>query len=134
MEAALRSAYFLVNGKNPSAEAFREVRTHTLERGSWREASFDLGTATIHCAVASGLGNARMLLKALRRGEVHYEFVEVMACPGGCAGGGGQPIDGTDREKAIPRGSILYGLDEQAPMRFSRDCPINCVNHKKSVE
>jgi len=123
MEAALRSAYFLVNGENPPADAFCKVRARSIGRGTWLEASFDMGGTTLRCAVASGLGNARRLLKALRRGEAHYEFVEIMACPGGCAGGGGQPIDGTDREKAIPRGSILYDLDEHASMRFSHENP-----------
>ena len=123
MEAALRSAYVLVNGENPPADAFREVRARSIGRGTWLEASFDMGGTTLRCAVASGLGNARRLLKALRRGEAHYEFVEIMACPGGCAGGGGQPIDGTDREKAIPRGRILYDLDEHASIRFSHENP-----------
>lgn len=123
MEAALRTAYYLVEGKNPPADAFRDVRARSIERGAWLEASFTLGGSTLRVAVASGLGNARRLLKALRRGEVHYEFVEVMACPGGCAGGGGQPIDGSDREKAVPRGSRLYTLDAEAPVRFSHDNP-----------
>ena len=77
----------------------------------------------MHCAVASGLGNARQLLHSLQRREVHYEFVEIMACPGGCAGGGGQPVDGTDREKAADRGKVLFRLDQNAPLRFSHENP-----------
>ena len=123
MEAALRSAYFLVNGENPPADAFREVRARSIERGKWLEASFQLGESTLRCAVASGLGNARRLIKALRRGEVQYEFVEIMACPGGCSGGGGQPIDGSDREKAVSRGDTLYALDKHAALRFSHENP-----------
>ncbi|MGI6181861.1 MAG: [FeFe] hydrogenase, group A [Agathobaculum sp.] len=123
MEAALRSAYFLVNGQNPPADAFRDVRARTSGEGSWREATFDLGGTAVRCAVTSGLGNARLLLNAINRGEVQYEFVEIMACPGGCAGGGGQPVDGSDREKAAPRGSVLYELDEQAQIRFSHENP-----------
>lgn len=123
MEAALRTAYYLVEGKNPPPDTFRDVRARSIERGTWLEAAFELGGATLHCAVASGLGNARRLIKALKRGEAHYEFVEIMACPGGCAGGGGQPIDGSDREKAVPRGGRLYDLDAHSAIRFSHDNP-----------
>ena len=122
MEAALRTAYFLVTGENPPADAFREVRDNGRSKG-WREATFDLAGTPVRCAVASGLGNARRLIRALRRGEVQYEFVEVMACPGGCAGGGGQPVDGSDREKAAPRGEVLYDLDRKAELRFSHENP-----------
>ena len=74
-------------------------------------------------AVASGLANARHLIRAIKRREVHYEFVEIMACPGGCAGGGGQPVDGSDREKAAARGDVLFSLDEKAELRFSHENP-----------
>lgn len=120
MEAALRSAYFLATGENPPADAFHDVRGN-ITRGGWREATFDLAGTPLRCAVASGLANARHLLHALKRGEVKYEFVEIMACPGGCAGGGGQPIDGTDREKAVWRGNVLYDLDRHADLRFSHE-------------
>lgn len=88
MEAALRSAYYLVNKENPEPDAFKEVRG----REGWREASFDLAGSKLKVAVASGLGNTRKLMEAIRAGKVHYDFVEIMACPSGCAGGGGQPI------------------------------------------
>ena len=123
MEAALRSAYFLATGENPSADAFCEVRAAEHESRPWREAAFDLAGTTIHCAVASGLANARHLIRAIKRREVHYEFVEIMACPGGCAGGGGQPVDGSDREKAASRGDVLFSLDEKAELRFSHENP-----------
>ena len=123
MEAALRSAYFLTTGENPSADAFCEVRAVENESRPWREAAFDLAGTTIHCAVASGLANARHLIRAIKRREVHYEFVEIMACPGGCAGGGGQPVDGSDREKAAARGDVLFSLDEKAELRFSHENP-----------
>ena len=72
--------------------------------------------------MVSGLGNARRLIQALRRGEVQYDFVEVMACPGGCSGGGGQPIhDG--QELAESRSEKLYGLDAIADLRFSHENP-----------
>ncbi len=123
MEAALRSAYYLVTGSNPAPEAFKDVRGCEVGHYGWREAEFDLAGTPIRCAVANGLHNARHLLEAIERGEAKYEFVEVMACPGGCAGGGGQPVDGSDREKAGIRGNVLYGLDDKAPIRFSHDNP-----------
>ena len=118
MEAALRSAYYLVTGQNPDPDAFRSVRG--ME--GWKEAEFDLAGSTIKVAVVSGLGNAGRLLKSLRQGKVSYDFVEVMACPGGCAGGGGQPIhDGY--EMAEERVDILYGLDRVNNLRFSHENP-----------
>ncbi len=122
MEAALRSAYFLATGENPPVEAFCEVR-NSGQSVVWREATFDLAGTSIRCAVTSGLGNARKLIRAIKRGEAQYEFVEIMACPGGCAGGGGQPVDGSDREKAVPRGAVLYDLDRRAKLRFSHENP-----------
>ena len=73
-------------------------------------------------AVASGLGNARKLCQAIVRGEVQYDFVEIMACPGGCAGGGGQPIH-EGQELAEARGRLLYQLDVNNPIRFSHENP-----------
>lgn len=120
MEAALRSAYYLVTGENPDADAFREIRG--VKREGWTEAEFDVAGTVIHIAVVSGLGNTRKLMEAIRNKEVKYEFVEVMACPGGCAGGGGQPIhDGF--ELAEERGSSLYFLDQNTEVRFSHDNP-----------
>ncbi|MCQ2751807.1 MAG: [FeFe] hydrogenase, group A, partial [Coriobacteriales bacterium] len=118
MEAALRSAYFLVTGKNPKADAFKEVRGYD----GWREASFKLPGKTLKVAIANGLGNAAKLLDAIDEGRVTYDFVEIMACPGGCVGGGGQPIcDG--KELAQGRGQILYNLDKGAKLRFSHENP-----------
>ncbi len=117
MEAALRTAYFKLTGKNPPADAFKDVRG----RDGWREATFSVKGIELKIAVASGLGNTRNLIEALRSKDVHYDFVEIMACPGGCAGGGGQPISITDEERAYTRGSVLYGLDEQAAFRFSHE-------------
>lgn len=119
MEAALRSAYYLITSKNPNPDAFRIVRGTTETKG-WTSAEIDIGVITVKAAVVNGLGNARRLIEALEKGEVQYDFVEVMACPGGCVGGGGQPIhDG--QELAKERGKILYTLDSDAPIRFSHD-------------
>ena len=121
MEAALRSAHYLVTGKNPEPDAFKIVRSPSFETGVI-EAEVQLGSATVKAAVVSGLGNTRKLLEAIEHGEVHYDFVEVMACPGGCVGGGGQPIhDG--EELAHERGENLYFLDANAPLRFSHENP-----------
>ncbi len=118
MEAALRTAYWQLTGSNPPADAFQEIRGQK----PWREASFTIGETTVRLAVASGLGSARQLMDALRSGQVHYDFVEVMACPGGCSGGGGQPIhDGQDF--APQRGQQLYQLDAESPIRFSHENP-----------
>ena len=119
MDAALRSAYYLVTGRNPDPDAFEQVR------GSkpWKEAAFDIpGAGKVRVAVVSGLANTRKLMEAVDNGEVDYDFVEVMACPGGCAGGGGQPIhEGV--EMAASRSSQLWKLDAKAPIRFSHENP-----------
>ncbi len=119
MDAALRSAYYLATGHNPDPDAFAEIRSGR----PWREAKFDIpGAGTVRVAVVSGLGNVRRLMEAVDAGEVDYDFVEVMACPGGCAGGGGQPIR-EGQELAGVRGEQLWKLDEAAPIRFSHENP-----------
>ena len=117
MDAALRSAYYLVTGKNPHADAFSAVRG----MDGWKEATFAIpGAGDVHVAVVSGLGNTRRLMHAIDDGKVSYDFVEVMACPGGCAGGGGQPIhDG--QELAAYRGDILWSIDKNTKVRFSHE-------------
>ena len=117
MDAALRSAYYLVTGKNPDADAFSAVRG----MDGWKEATFTIpGAGDVHVAVVSGLGNTRRLMHAIDDGKVSYDFVEVMACPGGCAGGGGQPIhDG--QELAAYRGDILWSIDKNTKVRFSHE-------------
>ena len=119
MDAALRSAYFLVTGKNPDADAFLPVRG----MNGWKEAAFDIpGAGTVRVAVTHGLANTRKLMEAIEAGKVAYDFVEIMACPGGCAGGGGQPIhDGL--EMAALRGSVLWDLDKGSKFRFSHENP-----------
>lgn len=124
MEAALRSAYYLVNGKNPKPEAFTAVRGDANGAQGWTEAEFDLGgSAIVRTAVVSGLGNTHRLLEAIAAGKAHYDFVEVMACPGGCAGGGGQPQNRDDEERAAERGQRLYALDKCSTLRFSHENP-----------
>ena len=119
MDAALRSAYHMVTGKNPDADAFREIR------GSkpWKEAVFTIPSAgEVRVAAVSGLSNVRALMEAIDHGRADYDFVEVMACPGGCAGGGGQPIH-EGQEMAAVRGDRLRKLDADAELRFSHENP-----------
>ncbi len=118
MEAALRTAYAVVEGHNSEPDAFRAVRG---EKGR-READFRIGDKTLHTCTVSGLGNAQELMQDIVNGRVSYDFVEVMACPGGCVGGGGQPIhDGC--ELAFGRGRRLYELDSERKLRFSHENP-----------
>lgn len=119
MEAALRTAAFVLTGKNPDADAFRAVRTEP----GLREVTYEINGTPVRCAVVSGLGNARKLIEQLKEGKVQYDFVEVMACPGGCVGGGGQPISVEDEERYGIRGERLYTLDRENPLRFSHENP-----------
>lgn len=121
MEAALRTAYYVVMGENPDADLFKEVDGFNRENRPWNEKTFNLKGNEIKIAVTSGLGNARKLCEAILREEVHYDFVEVMACPGGCSGGGGQPIPKEDVELAEPRGKVLRKLDKGMQLRFSHE-------------
>ena len=123
MEAALRSAYYIVTGQNPKVDDFAKVRS-SREVKDYVEATYDIGGHQIRAAVVNGLGNAQKLIDRLLKKEVHYDIVEVMACPGGCVGGGGQPIhDG--EEEATDRGKELYELDRNMTVRFSHENP--CV-------
>lgn len=118
MEAALRTAYAVVTGENPDADAFSAVRG----QDGRRERDFKMGDKVLKTCTVSGLGNAEKLMQDIINKKVHYDFVEVMACPGGCVGGGGQPIhDGC--ELAESRGDKLYKLDVERPLRFSHENP-----------
>lgn len=123
MEAALRTAYHIIKKENPPADAFKMVRSPGFqENHGVMEAELAIDEITVRIAVVSGLGNTRRLLEKIESGEVKYDFVEVMACPGGCVGGGGQPIhDG--EEWAFERGKNLYCLDQNAKLRFSHENP-----------
>ena len=119
MDAALRTAYYSITGTNPDPDAFKAVRG--IE--GWKEAVFNIpGAGDVKVAVVSGLGNTRELIRALKVGKVSYDFVEVMACPGGCAGGGGQPIH-EGLECAEERGKHLWNLDSNAEIRYSHENP-----------
>ena len=119
MEAALRTAWYLVNKSNPDPDQFKIVRGPD----SIKEAEVVLGGIPVRAAVVSGLGNARKLIEKIREGEASYDFVEVMACPGGCAKGCGQPIRIDRLDVGPERGEILYQLDRDNPIRFSHENP-----------
>ncbi len=118
MEAALRTAVAAIEGSNPNPETFSDVRG---EAGR-REVTYHINGVPIRTCTVSGLGNARKLMEDVRCRRVSYDFVEVMACPGGCVGGGGQPIvDGV--EMASVRAPKLYDLDKRRAVRFSHENP-----------
>jgi NADH-quinone oxidoreductase subunit G len=120
MEAALRTAASILTGEPASLEAC-DCTAATPDK-PWVSKEIDIAGSKISIAVASGLENTAMLLDALKAGEVHYDFVEIMACPGGCVGGDGQPI-AFDRELASERAKVLNGLDKGDALRMSHDNP-----------
>ena len=118
MEAALRTAYKLVVGKNPEADSFKIVRgLDGIKTGE-----FDLNGTKIKVCVASGLGNARKIMEMVKNGTCDYDFVEIMACPGGCINGGGQPIHAQGADVSS-RSNVLYALDKSNAIRFSHENP-----------
>lgn len=132
MEAALRTAYKVVEGKEAPMDAFVDVRGEGDEGGR-KVRTFKLGGTVLRTCTVSGLGNAGKLLEDLKAGRVQYDFVEVMACPGGCVGGGGQPIhDG--EERAAELGSKLYALDSERPLRQSHLNPDVQALYKEFLE
>jgi NADP-reducing hydrogenase subunit HndD len=118
MEAALRTVYEKVTGKALPQVEFTQVRG--LE--GIREATVDLAGTQVRLAVAHGLSNAKALLERIKNGDENYTFVEIMACPGGCIGGGGGPRP-TDQERRLKRAEALYNLDRELPLRKSHENP-----------
>ncbi len=121
MEAALRTAVETLTGEELPCVDFMDVRgTEGIKTKTYNVAGMD-----IKVAVASGLANAKVLLDKVKNKEEEYHFIEIMACPGGCVNGGGQPIHpasvrNTTDIRAL-RASVLYGLDEKMPLRKSHD-------------
>ena len=121
MEAALRSAYEIVTGKQLTEVEFRQVR-------GWkgiREADIEMDGTKVKVAVAHGLSNASFLLDRIREGSCDYHFIEVMACPGGCIGGGGQPVATNSNIYEIRKKRIaaLYEEDKAMSVRKSHENP-----------
>ena len=126
MEAALRTVYEVVTGKTLKDLDFVAVRG--LE--GVKEASVDLPPlGTVKVAIAHGLANARRLLEKVKAGEAEYHFIEIMGCPGGCVGGGGQPIvSGPERmdlaeDYRALRAQAIYQEDAGMPLRKSHENP-----------
>ncbi len=124
MEAALRTAYELYTGETLAAIELEDIRG--LE--GIKEGSVTLEDGQIRVAVAHGLGNAHRLMELIRREPDRYHFVEVMACPGGCIGGGGQPYPNAnsiplDRECLTRRAQALYESDRKNTIRRSHENP-----------
>ena len=92
-----------------------------------KEASYTVGGLTVKVAVASGLANARRLLEKVQAGEADYTFIEIMACPGGCVNGGGQPIQPASVRNFVDlraeRAKALYSVDAEMDLRKSQDNP-----------
>ncbi len=120
LEAATRTAYEMITGKE-----LKEVKFEAL-RGfeGVRSAEVDFNGQTIRVAIAHELGNTRKLLEAIQRKEVDYHLIEIMACPGGCIGGGGQPYHHGDIEIINKRREAIYSLDENAAIRKSHENPM----------
>lgn len=129
MEAALRTAYYVLTGKEHDLIKFEEVRGFD----GIKEASLEIGGQTINVAVASGMKNAKILMDEVRAGTSKYAFIEIMGCPGGCIAGGGQPyvkpcflpnedVDILDTYKE-KRAAALYSEDERQTVRQSHNNP-----------
>ncbi|OPY58560.1 MAG: NADP-reducing hydrogenase subunit HndC [Pelotomaculum sp. PtaU1.Bin035] len=129
MEAALRTVYEIVTGNTLASVDFVDVRG--LE--GVKEAIVKVGDLDVKVAVAHGLGNARKLLDALQAGEADYHFIEIMCCPGGCIGGGGQPIP-TNYEIRQKRINGTYAADEAMALRKSHENPAVQQLYKEFLE
>ena len=124
MEATLRAASELVTGKPADRLEFTEVRTVK----GLRETYVAIGDRSIHVGVANGLTNAKVLLDKVKTGEEPFHVIEVMACPGGCCGGGGQPyppegVKVLDVDWLFRRGNALYTIDSGKKLRKSYENP-----------
>lgn len=123
MEAALRTVYEIVTEKELQDLDFVEVRG--IE--GIKEAEIDLNGTNVKVAVAHGLANARELLDRIKDGKAEYHFIEVMCCPGGCVGGGGQPIVSSqerwEKDYKKVRGNSVYEVDKKMPLRKSHENP-----------
>ena len=123
MEATLRTAYKLLNGTNPPVEFFDYHPVRGFD--NVRQANVDLGKYKLNVAVVHGIINAKPLIEAIRKETQKFDFVEVMACPGGCIGGGGQPHIDMDKAAEINKLRInaLYQQDAHQEIRLSCDNP-----------
>lgn len=121
MEAALRTAYSYLTGKSPNALMLNFKPVRGLE--GIKECEVELAGKNLHLAAVYGLANARKVLEKIKQGQ-KYDFVEVMACPGGCIGGGGQPKHiGEEKQTQSARIKSLYNRDKDMAVRSSHKNP-----------
>lgn len=134
MEAALRTVSEVLTGKELEEINFRDVRG---EKGIKR-ATVKIGDEDINIVVASGLANANKVMKEIKEGKANYQFVEIMACPGGCVMGGGQPIINSKTRSEVDvrklRSDALYGIDEKRQIRKSHHNPVIKKLYKEFLE
>lgn len=123
MEAAVRTAYHLLTGENPPAALYELTPVRGFE--GVREAAVEVAGTTVRLAIVHGTANARRLLDRIRAGERNYDFIEVMTCPDGCIGGGGQPKQEFDGREPARRGRVegLYAQDARMALRLSHENP-----------
>ena len=119
IEAATRTAYEVFTGKNLERIEFTELRGLEGIRDAW----VDFNGTPIHIGIAHGLKNARTLLERVRKGEEQFHAIEVMACPGGCIGGAGQPYHHGNSEIIKKRFDATYEEDRNKPIRKSHENP-----------
>ena len=117
MEAALRTVYEIVTEKPLASLDFHEVRGFE----GIKTATVQMGDTAVNVAIAHGLGNARKLMDAVKEGKARFHFIEVMACPGGCIGGGGNPVK--NWKKMEHRVQAVYNTDLHLPVRKSHENP-----------
>ena len=121
MEAALRTAVYTLTGENVTD--LPEVRG----TDGIKEATYNVAGMDVKVCVASGLANAREVLEKVQKGEADYQFIEIMACPGGCVNGGGQPQQPMSirnfTDLRAERAKVLYNLDASMPLRQSHENP-----------
>ncbi len=117
IEAATRTAYEMITGKELKDVNFKKLRGFN----GVREAEVKVGELNLRIGIAHGLGNARKLLEDIRGGKSHFDAIEIMACPGGCIGGGGQPFHHGKTDILKKRQQALYNVDANAKRRKSHD-------------
>ena len=124
MEAALRTASEILSGEELEDIDFKQVRG---EEGI-RRAILKIGERDIKVVVANGLGNAKIIMEEIKSGKADYQFVEIMACPGGCIMGGGQPIKNSKIRATVDvrkkRADAMYTIDEKSRIRKSHENPV----------
>ena len=134
MEAALRTVADKLTGEDLKEIDYKEARG---EKGIKR-ATLNIAGKEVKIVVASGLANARKIMDEIQSGKADYQFVEIMACPGGCVTGGGQPIR-TSKERAeidirAKRANALYTIDEKSTLRKSHENPVVQKIYKEYLE